>query len=334
MNQKKQKFNFANKIRTFIGLLCCAAMVQPVSAWADYPEKVVRLVHPYAGGGAGDMLTRELAEGLKTAFNGAAVITENKPGAGTIVGTVTVATAPPDGYNLLMIGPATHVIMPLINPKIPYNARKDFEIIGMWGVIGSMISVNAATPVHSVRELVDYAKKNPGKLNYSSAGAGTGPHLGGEMFKDLTGAPITHIPYKGASPAVLALVSGEVEVSFVNTPPQVPFVKSGKIRPLAVTTSQRSPLLPDVPTAAEAGIPGFLSESWYGVAAPAGTPADVRAKILRGMRAAATDPARRARLGAAGIELRVTDAKELIDYIDAEEKRLKPVLTRLDIKME
>lgn len=334
MQIKYSAFLPASVRRAAATLLCGAMAVSPLLARAKYPDKMIRLVHPYAAGGAGDLLTRELADGLKTAFNGAAVITDNKPGGGTIVGAVAVAHSAPDGYTVLMIGPATHVIMPLINPKIPYNAKKDFELVGMWSVIGSMVSVNAETPVHSLKELVDYSQKNPGSLNYSSAGAGTGPHLAGEMFKDLTGARITHIPYKGASPAVMALAGNEVQVSFVNIPPQVPFVKNGKIRPLAVSTPQRSPLLPDVHTTAEAGMPGFISESWYGVAVPAGTPADIRAKLLSGMQAAAADPARRERLAAAGVELRVTDAAELAQYIDSEEQRLKPVLKRLDIKME
>jgi len=310
------------------------AVSLPIAVHAEYPDRVIRLVHPYAGGGAGDLLTRELAEGLKTEFNGAAVITDNKPGGGTIVGSVAVASAPPDGYNLLMIGPATHVIMPAINPNIPYNARKDFDLIGMWGVIGSMISVNAALPVKTIKELIDYAKKNPGKLNFSSAGNGTGPHLAGESFKNLTGIQMTHVPYKGASPAILALISGEVQVSFVNTPPQLPFIKEGRIRPLVVLTPSRYPLLPDVPTASESGYPGFISESWYGVAVPAGTPVDIRAKLFQGMLKAAADPARLKRLAAAGVELRVTDAKELREYIDAEERRLKPILMRIDMKIE
>jgi tripartite-type tricarboxylate transporter receptor subunit TctC len=315
-------------------LIAAAAIsLAPALAGAQYPDRPIRIVVPYAAGGPGDMLTRELANGLQTELGGS-VITDNKPGGGTAVGANFVAKSPADGYTALIMGPATHVILPAIHPKLPYHPGKDFDVIGMWAIVGSMISINPALPVKTLKELVDYTKANPGKLSYSSAGVGTGPHLGGETFKDMTGANLTHIPYKGAAPATLALLADEVQVSFVNIPPQIPHVKAGKIRPIAVSSTTRSSLLPDVPTAIEAGLPGYISESWYGVAVPAGTPAEVRAKLLRAMLKAGADPARKARMAAGGAELKLMNAEETTEYIKAEERRLKPVIMRLDLKVE
>lgn len=311
------------------GLACVGALASA----QQWPERPIRLVHPYAGGGPGDMLTRELAAGLQAEF-GVAVISDNKPGGGTVIGSEFVAKSPADGYTVLMVGPATHVIMPFIHPKLPYHPEKDFELIGMWAVVGSMISVHPSLPVNNLRELAEYSRKNPGKLNYSSAGVGTGPHLGGETFKYMTQAEITHVPYKGAAPAIMALLAGEVQVSFVNIPPQVQHIKAGKIRALAVSTSQRSSLLPDVPTAAELGLTGFLSESWYGLAVPAGTPPDVRAKLQRAMFKVGNEPERKARMASNGAEVKLLTPQQLADYIKAEDQRVRPVLKQLDLKIE
>lgn len=299
---------------------------------AGWPEKTIRLVFPYDPGGAGDMLTRDLGEAMAKDL-GVAVITENRPGGGTVIGANYVAKQPADGYTVLINGPATNVIMPAMQPRMPYDASKDFELVGMYSVVGNMVSVNPSLPVKSIKELVEYSKQNPGKLSYSSAGAGTGPHLGGELFKQMTGADITHIPYKGAAGATLALISGEVQVSFVNIPPQVPHVKSGKIRPLAVSMPSRSSQLPDVPTAAEAGLTGYVSESWFGLSVPAGTPKDTVARLERSMFKVGQDSARKARLAEAGVEVRLLSGKELSQYIQAEERRLVPLIQKLGLKM-
>ena len=315
---------------TALALTACIAA--PVMA-QQWPDKTIRLVHPYAGGAAGDVLTRELAAGLQQELGGS-VITENKPGGGTVIGSETVAKSAPDGYNVLMAGPATHVIMPAIHPKLPYNAEKDFDLIGMWAIVPSMISVHPSLPVNNLRELIDYAKKNPGKLNYASAGVGTGPHLAGETFRAMTQTNMTHVPYKGAAPAVMALLAGEVQVAFVNIPPQTAHVKAGKIRPIAVMSATRSALMPEVPTAIEQGLAGFLSESWYGVAVPAGTPAAVRTRLQQAMFKAGGDADRRGRLIGAGIEPKLMTPAQLAEYIKAEDTRLRPVLKTLDLKVE
>lgn len=321
---------FVSRLRA---VALCLLAATAVAAHAEWPERPIRLVHPYAGGGPGDMLTRELAAGFQQEFN-VGVIADNKPGGGTVIGSEFVAKSQPDGYTILMMGPATHVIMPAIHPKLPYNAEKDFELIGLWAVVGNMISVHPSVPVSNLKELVEYSKKNPGKLNYSSAGVGTGPHLGGETFKHMTKADITHVPYKGAAPAVLGLLGNEVQVTFVNIPPQVPHIKAGKLKPIAVLSSMRSSLLPDVPTAAEAGVPNLVSESWYGLAVPAGTPADVKAKLQRAMFKVGSDPERKARMAAQGAEIKLLTPQQVAEYVRAEQQRVGPVLKALDLKVE
>lgn len=309
-----------------------AAPLLPATARAaGWPERTIRLVLPYDPGAAGDLLTRDLGEAMARQL-GVAVVTENKPGGGTVVGANYVAKQPADGYTVLVNGPATHVIMPAMQSNMPYDAGRDFDLIGMYAVVGSMISVHPALPVKSIQELVAYSKQNPGKLSYSSAGAGTGPHLGGELFKQMTGADMVHVPYKGAAGATMALVSGEVQVSFVNIPPQVPHVKAGKIRALAVSMATRSSQLPDVPTAAEAGLPGYFSESWFGLSVPAGTPREAQAKLEQAMLKAGQDPARKAKLADAGIEVRLLSAKDFGDYVRAEERRLVPLIRKLGLK--
>ncbi len=327
------------------GIRGCRATLQAlgaiaVSPWlagkamaADWPDRPIRLILPYEAGAAGDVLSRELGDAMRAEF-GVAVVNENKPGGGTVVGANYVAKQPADGYTLLINGPATNVIMPAIQPRMPYDPNKDFDLVGLWAVVGSMISVHPSLPVTSIAELVEYSKKNPGKLNYSSAGVGTGPHLGGELFKQMTGADIAHVPYKGAASATMALVAGEVQVSFVNIPPQVAHVKAGKIRALAVSMVARSSQLPDVPTAAEAGLTGYLSESWFGVAAPQGTPRPVLDKLQQALLKAGQDPQRKARLSAVGIEVRALPAREFADYIQAEERRVQPLIRKLNLKSE
>lgn len=316
-----------------VSVLATVVVAGSAVAQSQWPERPIRLVHPYAAGGPGDMLTRELADGLQKEL-GVAVIADNRPGGGTVIGSEIVAKSAPDGYNVLMMGPATHVIMPAIHPKLPYDADKDFELVGMWAVVGNMISVSPTLPVNNMKELVEYAKKNPGKLNYSSAGVGTGPHLAGETFKRMTGAPITHVPYKGAAPAVMGVLSGEVQVTTVNIPPQVPHIKAGKFKPIVVMTSSRSPLLPDVPTADEAGLKGFVAESWYGLAVPKGTPADVREKLQRAMFKVGADPVRKERMAKAGVDIKLLTPQQLAEYVQGQRDRLLPIIKELELKVE
>ena len=212
------------------------------SAWGQaYPNKVVRLVNPYAAGGPTEAVARELANGLSQEF-GQQVIVDSRPGGGTVIGADMVAKSAPDGYTLLAATVAPLIVQPAINNTLPYNAAKDFTPVGLYATIPNLIAVYPGTPIKSLKELIDYARANPGKLNYASAGTGSGPHLGGELFKSMTNTQITHVPYKGAAPAVVDVIAGQVEVSFVNITPQVQHVKAGKLRALAIAGERRSAL--------------------------------------------------------------------------------------------
>jgi tripartite-type tricarboxylate transporter receptor subunit TctC len=243
-----------------------------------YPTKPVRLVVPFPPGGTTDILARAVAQTLSEAW-GQQVIVDNHPGAGGNNGSDLVAKAPHDGYTLLMGTVGTHAINPSLYAKMPYDHVKDFTPVILVAGVPNVLVVNPSVPAHSVEELIALAKANPGKLNFASSGNGTSIHLSGELFKTMTGTQITHVPYKGSAPALTDLMGGQVQLMFDNLPSSLAFIKAGKLRALAVTTSTRSAALPDVPTLAESGLPGFEASSWFGVLAPAGTPREIVVKL-------------------------------------------------------
>ena len=303
------------------------------AAWGQaYPNKVVRLVNPYAAGGPTEAVARELANGLSQEF-GQQVIVDSRPGGGTVIGADMVAKSVPDGYTLLAATVAPLIVQPAINNTLPYNAARDFIPVGLYATIPNLIAVFPGTPVKSLKELIDYARANPGKLNYASAGTGSGPHLGGELFKAMTGTQITHVPYKGAAPAVVDVIAGQVEVSFVNITPQVQHVKAGKLRALAIAGERRSALLPDVPTATEAGVPGYIAESWNGVVAPSATPRAVVDTLSNMMKKVMAKPEVRAKMLAMGAEVTPMGPEEFAAYLKADEVRLLPIIRKLDMKL-
>ncbi|MES2281543.1 MAG: tripartite tricarboxylate transporter substrate binding protein [Pseudomonadota bacterium] len=311
-------------------LLAALCTTQLAGAQAAWPDRVIRIINPYAAGGPSDTIVRMLAAGMSTEL-GQRVIVENKPGAGTVIGANLVAKAAPDGYTLLLATVAPLIVQPAIAPNLPYSAHKDFVMVGMFATVPNLISVHPSVPVTSISELIAYAGKNPGKLNYASAGAGTGPHLGGELFNQMTNTKLTHVPYAGAAPAVLAVLSGQVEVSFVNITPQIQHVKAGKLRAIAIGSSRRSPLFPDVPTMAEAGLKGYLSESWNGLAAPAGTPAPVIDKLYKAMAKVMASPAVQEALLPLGADSTVMSPGDFDAYVKADEKRQVPVIKALNL---
>jgi tripartite-type tricarboxylate transporter receptor subunit TctC len=245
---------------------------------ANYPTKPVRLVVPFPAGGTTDILARAVAQKLSEAW-GQQVIVDNRPGAGGNIGSDLVAKSKPDGYTLLMGTVGTHAINPSLYKNMPYDHVKDFAPVILVAGVPNVLVVNASLPVHSVPELIAYAKANPGKLNFASSGNGTSIHLSGELFKAMTGVEMTHVPYKGSAPALTDLIGGQVQLMFDNLPSSLPFIKAGKLRALAVTSGARAAALPDLPTLAESGLPGFEASSWFGVLAPAGTPRDIVAKL-------------------------------------------------------
>jgi len=252
--------------------------VAPADAQGAYPTKPVRLVVPFPPGGTTDILARAVAQKLSETW-GQQVIVDNRPGAGGNIGSELVAKSAPDGYTLLMGTVGTHAINPSLYAKMPYDHVKDFTPVILVAGVPNVLVVNPSLPVNSVSELIAYGKANPNKLNFASSGNGTSIHLSGELFRAMTGVQMTHVPYKGSSPALTDLIAGQVQLMFDNLPSSLQFIKAGKLRALAVTSLERSSALPDVPTLAESGLPGFEASSWFGVLAPAGTPNDIIVKL-------------------------------------------------------
>lgn len=242
-----------------------------------YPVKPIRLIVPFPPGGTTDILARTVGQKLTVAL-GQPVVIENRPGAGATIGADAVAKAPADGYTLLM-GAVHHTIAPSVYKRLSYDVQKDLAPVSVVAIVPNVLVVGPGFPAKTVQELVAYAKANPGKLTYASNGNGTAHHLIGEQFKAQTGTDIGHIPYKGSAPAITDLMGGQVSMMFDTTSSALPYIKAGKLRALAVATAKRSSALPDVPTLAEAGLPGFDIASWFGVMAPAGTPPEIVAKL-------------------------------------------------------
>lgn len=248
------------------------------TGFAAYPDHPIRLVVPFAAGGFTDTLARVVAQKLGQKL-GQAVIVDNRAGAGGNIGAQLVAQAAPDGYTLFLATNATHGINPTLYKNIPFDAVKDFTPIVLMVSTPNLLLVTPSLPVKSVADLVALAKSKPGQLSYASTGIGTSTHLQGELFKSVERIQMTHVPYRGSSQAVIDLISGTVQVMFDNIPFEYPQIKAGKVRALAVTARKRSPLLPDVPTMTELGIPGFEFGAWFGIVAPAKTPQDIVAKL-------------------------------------------------------
>jgi tripartite-type tricarboxylate transporter receptor subunit TctC len=257
--------------------LLLAAFATAASAQSWPTAKPITLVVPFPAGGTTDVLARALADKLGTAL-GQTVIVESKPGAGATLGADFVAKSRPDGYTLLM-GAIHHTIAPAVFKKVPYDLQKDFAPITIVALVPNVLVVNANNPAKNVADLVAQAKAKPNQLNYGSNGNGTAQHLIGTQFENMNGIEITHIPYKGSGPLVTDLIGGQVTMSFDTITPVLPHIKSGKLKPLAVTTGKRSSALPDVPTLAEAGLKGFDIGTWFGVLAPVATPKDIMARL-------------------------------------------------------
>jgi tripartite-type tricarboxylate transporter receptor subunit TctC len=248
-------------------------------AWAQaYPTRPIRLVVPFPAGGTTDILAREVGQRLSVTL-GQPVVIDNRPGAAGNIGTELAARSAPDGYTLLMCTVNTHAINPNLYAKLPYDHVKDFAPVILVAGVPNVLEVTPALPVNSVADLIKLAKEKPGQINFASSGSGTSIHLSGELFKTMAGVDMTHVPYKGSAPAITDLMGGQVQVMFDNLPSSLQQIKAGKLRAIAVTSAKRAPALPDVPTIAESGLPGFEATSWFGIVAPAGTPPAIIARI-------------------------------------------------------
>ncbi|MBB6560067.1 tripartite-type tricarboxylate transporter receptor subunit TctC [Acidovorax soli] len=255
-----------------------AAIPAGAFAQAAYPNKPVTIVVPFAAGGTTDILARIIAQAL-TVEMGQSVIVDNRAGAGGNIGGALAAKAPADGYTLFMGTVGTHAINAALYKKMPFDPVKDFAPLTRVANVPNLLVANPAQPYKSVKELIAYAKAHPGKVNFGSSGNGSSIHLSGELFKSLAKVDMVHVPYKGSAPAVTDLLGNQIGIMFDNMPSAIQHVRSGKLVPIAVTTAKRSPELPNVPTIAEAGVPGYEATSWFGMFAPTGTPAPVLAKL-------------------------------------------------------
>jgi tripartite-type tricarboxylate transporter receptor subunit TctC len=272
----------------------------PLAALAQsYPNKPIKLIVPFPAGGATDILARALSQKLGEKI-GQTVVVDNRPGAGGTIGSDAAAKSAPDGYTLLLATSSTHSIGPAINPKIPYDAFADFTPLGYVATSPNLVLVPNTFPANTVKEFIDFAKKNPGKLNYASSGNGTIVHLTTELFKAMSGTYMVHIPYRGTALAIPDLISGKVDVMFDSLVTGLPHVKDGKLKALAVTSAARTQLAPDLPAVAEV-LPGFESTTWFGLYGPKGFSAEVVQRVNTALNAALTDSEvkeRFARLGA------------------------------------
>ncbi len=264
-------------LRILSFVLVALALVAP--ARAEFPDKTIRIVVPYTPGGFNDTLGRIVAQKFTEAWGVTAVV-ENRPGGGTLIGTESVAKAPADGYTLLVVA-FPFAVNPTLYAKLPYDTLKDFAPLILAGSAANLLVVNNDVPVKSVKELIDLAKAKPGTLSYGSTGSGSSNHLSMELFRLMTSTAMIHVPYKGSAPMVTDLLGGHVQVAFDNVPNVITPVKAGKLRALGITSLARSASLPDIPTVTESGVPGYEVGVWFAILAPAGTPADVLAKLNR-----------------------------------------------------
>jgi len=259
-------------------LLIGAAAGNTATAVAqEYPAKAIRIVVPYSPGGGLDVVGRPIAQKLSESF-GQPVVIDNRPGGGTTIGTTVVAKAPADGYTLLLTLSAL-TISPSLYPNLPYDPVTDFSPVIWIGTTSYLLSVHPSVPANNVKQLVALSKSMPDKFSYSSPGNGTDPHMAAELFKIMTGVKWTHIPYNGGGPAAVAVMGGQVGLTFLPTSVGTPFVTAGKLKALGISTAKRSTLLPELPTIAESGVPGYEAEAWSGILAPAGTPKEIVAKL-------------------------------------------------------
>lgn len=316
-------------IPLLLSLLLCA---QATAQSAAYPAKPVRFIVPSAAGGGTDIIARAISLKLSEAL-GQQFVVDNRPGAGQMIGIELAARSPADGHTILMAA-STLAINPIMYKKVPYDPQRDFAPITQAATLANVLVVHPSLPVRSVAELIAYAKQHPGQLNFASAGIGTSPQMSIELLKSLAGIDMVHIPYKGTAPGVVDLLAGQVLVMAPNVLTALPHIKSGKLRALAVTSVKRSEGLPDVPTVAESGLPGYDSTQWYGVLAPAGTPRAVVVRLHDEIVRALRDADVGKRLAADGAEAVGSSPEEFAAFIKSESEKWAKVARAAGIKPE
>lgn len=323
----------ARPLRACVHSLLLAGSVLAVGAAcaSTFPKKPVRIVVPFSPGGGTDLIARTLGQEMSKDL-GQPVIIDNKPGAGTIIGTDAVAKAAPDGY-LLVMASFAHAVNPSLQPKLPFNNEKSFAPVLLVGRGPNVLVVRPASPFKNIQDVLAAAKANPGKLTYASQGAGTSAHLAGEMFDNLAKVKTTHIPYRGAGPAMTDLLGGQVDMFFGTAAAVAPFVERGQLRAIGVTSARPSPAFKDIPTIA-AAVPGYAVESWYGLYAPAGTPKDVIARLNAAGRKAARSPEFAHKVEQEGLSINAGEPAELDTYVRTEEARWARIVKENGIKAD
>jgi tripartite-type tricarboxylate transporter receptor subunit TctC len=322
---------FSTTLACALGVACTLAPLAATAA--GYPENPVQLVVPFPPGGAGDILGRLLAKELSPSL-GQAVVVENKPGAGTIVGAQYVANARPDGYTLLLSSNSTFSVNPAIIAKLPYNAETSFEPVGMVSKAALVLVSNPSTGYTSLAQVVAAAKESSGKLSFATPGNGTVFHFAGEMFNYQAGIKMLHVPYRGSAPAITDLIGGQVPLMYDTVVSALPQIKAGKVVPIAVTTDKRSALLPNVPTIAESGYPGFEMSSWITLVLPKGAPTDVRARLEKALATAMSNTEFKDKLLAAGFEPAYAPMKNWGEYVSKDIAKLRAIATRAQIRVD
>lgn len=317
-------------------LITVAAVVVGLAAMSaaqaqDFPNKPIRLIAPFAAGASTDVLARTVAQSM-TKDLGQPVVVENKPGAGGALAAETVAKAPADGYTFLLTSAGIVTMNQHIYPKLPYDPIKDFAPLTIAVRMPIVTVVHPSLPIKNVVELLAYARANPGKLTYGSAGTGTSQHLAGELFKSMAKVSLLHIPYRGGGPAMNDLLGGQINMMFVQVPSGLPQIKAGKVRALAVGSDKRDPSMPDVPTVAESGIKGYNSDTWYGFVMPAGVPAPIAQKLHAYIVKALNENEQK--LTAQGFNVDGGSQKEMADTIAAESRKWSVVIKAAGIKAE
>jgi tripartite-type tricarboxylate transporter receptor subunit TctC len=319
-------------IRVLSPILFCVSAIGPVLA--QYPDHPIKVIVPFAPGGGTDLVARTLGVTMAEELRQAIVI-ENKPGGSTIIGTDALAKSPADGYTLV-VATLAHAVNPSLKAKLPYSQDKDFAPVILVGVSPNVVVVSADSPYKTFADFLAAAKANPGKLSYASQGGGTSAHLAGELFNSIAGTKLTHVPYKGAGPALTDVIGGQVDVMFATASAVGSLVDAGKLRALAVTTTTRSPTaqLAKLPTVAESGVPGYSAGSWYGYFAPAGTPPDVINKLNASIKKSAQSTAFKNRVEGEGLVIKTGTPDEFAKFVKAEDLRWRAVVKSANIAPE
>lgn len=299
----------------------------PAAAQDNYPTKPIRMICPFPPGGTTDVVARLVAQKLTEAW-GQQVIVDNRPGAGGIIGTELAARTTPDGYTALLGSITTHAVNPALHKKLGFDPIKDFVPVSLVVSSPQLVAVHPSVPAKSVKEFIALAKAKPGQLNYASAGTGTSPHLTFELFKSMAGIDVAHVPYKGTGPAITDLVGGQVHAMITGVVALMPHIKANRLRGLGVTSAKRVDALPDLPTVAESGVPGFDVSSWFGVFLPAGTPRAIVAKMNQEIRRMLENPEVRKRLTNQGADPASSSPEEFAAYISSEMRRWGDVVRK------